>query len=231
MAGRALSARALRAAAPALIAAAAAHVVWIGIRVAGARSPAALPLALAPLPILAVGLWRRSPMALLVFLPLAWALPAYLPVPGDEQRLFEVGPGLAAVSTLVAYCVAALMYLRRADAPPAERAGPTWRALDEAPVPTGLGRARARLAAWTIAAPAILFLAAGGGASALRSAFGRLAGMAAAGLCALGLLLGLAVATDLLRGRGPRPGRPARAGLALVVLCGVALAALGAGLM
>ncbi len=152
-------------------------------------------------------LWRRSsalaPVALLAALPTVWALAAV----GRGSPPSSSAGALVALGAALAWLVAAARLLR----PPRSRVGVEWvrqgqadsEAADPTPWVAGLlvGGAAAGVALW----PAIPRAAAAG--------FPAEAGRVTVALALLSLLVGLALATDLARGRRPAHRRPGRARL------------------
>lgn len=170
---------------------------------------------------LVVGLWRASAPALLGGVPLGWALPAY----GLSSDAFDAIGGAVALAVLLAYAVVALVWLRAAQRTLADRAAPSWAALDEVhrlierdPLPW-LGGA-------LIAAPALGVALWPPIGEALAVGFPGRTGLAGALIALLGTLVALAMVTDLTRRRPPRRGERERAVL-LAVVAGLALALWG----
>ncbi|MCB9547746.1 MAG: hypothetical protein H6706_18115 [Myxococcales bacterium] len=174
---------------------------------------------LAPL-LLVYGLVRQSPWALLVGVPLGWALPAH----GLPDGAFSGSVGLVALLAVAAYIPTALAWLRPRDAALAEV---PWTALDDEPA-----RAPLRPLPWV--AGAVVTLPAVG--VALWPEVGRQVAVGHAGvvgqshvaLTLMVLLVGLALATDLARGRPAMVGNRRRVPVlaiisALTILGGVLL--------
>jgi hypothetical protein len=204
------------------LAMAAAHGAWsISRLVRIADAPMHLALALVPPVLWALGLYARSPVVLLVFVPVSWAAPAYL----ADEAAFTLASGLAAVWTLIVYAATSLAWLV-ADGP-RTNAVVAWTSLAE-PTPAAprhVGR-DGWLVAALIAGPALGFLSMPGVEAVLQRGFGPLAGLVGAGLCVLGTLLGLALATDVWRGRPPRTPSRRRAFRNLIAAVGAGLTAL-----
>ncbi len=186
-------------------AAVAAHVALVIDPLARAeRAPPSLAWILAAVGpgLLTLGLARRSPWALLLGVPLGWALPSYVVVP----RLQVEAGNAVALLAIGAYLATALQWLR---------AGPSstavaWRALN--------GRApRPRLdpqpwlAAAVVAGPAVGVALWPPIAYEAAAGFPSQPGRALVGLGLLGTLVGLAMATDLARNRPPLRGDRRRA--------------------
>ena len=207
----------------------AAHAAFIVARLV--RAPVGglgLALSLFPMIVWGLGMFRRSPGVLLVLVPLAWAMPAYI----EDPRAFAAGPGLTCAITLLAYAIAVLSWLRgsHVDAVP-----PDWESLPPdketaADVPFAASPGVPWVAAALIVGPGAAFLTFGAPESTLRQGFGGLAGLVGAGLCVLGTLLGAAMATDLHRPRFARLGRRRRVASAAVVLVALLVAWAGLGL-
>lgn len=178
-------------------------------------------LMLGPLSLLALGLWRRSAAALLVGVPLGWALSAfYLPF-GAWQGL----SGAAALGAAAIYLFAAVWWCRAASEPQGPEGGAEveWRRLER-----GRGGVEIKpwLGAWLIGGPAVGALLWPECLSGVYTGFPRAPGLAQVGLTLLATLIGLAIASDLLR-RRPRPvGRRGRAAL-LAAIGGLCLAGYG----
>lgn len=159
---------------------------------------AVLPLALIH------GLARTSPWALLVGVPVGWALPAF----GLPDGAFNGAAGAVALVAVIAYVPTALAYLRerRASAAHVE-----WTALDDTPkvdrrpsfTPWLAGALVLGPAAGAALSPTVVQRVAGG--------FPDMMGRAHVALTLVALLVGLALATDLARGRSAMPGDPRRA--------------------
>ncbi len=186
-------------------AAIAAHVALVVDPLARAeRAPPSLAWALAAVGpgLLTLGLARRSAWALLLGVPLGWALPSYVVVP----RLQVEAGNAVALLAVGAYLATALQWLRTGAAPtPAD-----WRSLD--------GRApRPRLdpqpwlAAAVVAGPALGVALWPPIAYEAAAGFPTQPGRALVGLGLLGTLVGLAMATDLARNRPPLRGDGRRA--------------------
>ena len=155
---------------------------------------------------------RRSRVALLACVPLGWALPAYVRPP----TLFSVPASAVALLAALTYVVLALSWLRGS----ALRRQMEWQALE--------GRRRVPpdttplVAGIVVAGPAVgaaLWSTLGYSAAV---GFPGHAGRVVVGLGLLGTLVGLAIGTDLARGRGPLRGSRGRA---------IVLATLSAGLL
>ena len=210
------------------VAALAAHSAWVLAHLALAGAPrAAWPIALVPVFLWSVGMLRRSAATLLAGVPLTWALLAYL----DDPRRFSVDAGLTAVATLVAYLVAAALFLAAGERVAETQATVAWHPMEgsarrvERPI---VDQALPFLAGALVLGPGLGVLLAPGLEANLRQGFGPLAGLVGAGLVVLGTLLGLAFATDVHRQRPPRvpaPRRALRLGLAAAVVGVVALLA------
>lgn len=186
-------------------AAVAAHVALVVDPLARAeRAPPSLAWMLAAVGpgLLTLGLARRSPWALLLGVPLGWALPSYVVVP----RLQVEAGNAVALLAIGAYLATALQWLRVG---PAATAVP-WRALNG-------GAARPRpdpqpwLAAAVVAGPAVGVALWPPVAYEAAAGFPSQPGRALVGLGLLGTLVGLAMATDLARNRPPLRGDRRRA--------------------
>ncbi|MEZ4475080.1 MAG: hypothetical protein R3F60_30675 [bacterium] len=173
---------------------------------------------LAPV-LLIYGLVRQSPWALLVGVPVAWALPAH----GLPDGALGGSVGMVALLAVAAYVPTALAWLRPRDPGLADIA---WTALDDEAV-----RAPVRPLPWV--AGAIVALPAAGVALwpdvARQVAVGHagVVGQSHVALTLMVLLVGLALATDLARGRPAMAGSRSRA----LVLAAVGLATLLGGLL
>lgn len=183
------------------LAMAAAHAAWSLSRLVDLDgSSLHFGLALVPPVLWILGVYARSLVVLLVFVPLAWAAPAYLP---DEPAFSSVS-GAAAVWTLVVYAAMALGW---SSPESGARATSVQWTPSKGAHPGSTAGAAAR-DAWLVAAlvvgPAIGFLLTPDLEALLTRSFGPLGGLAGAGLCVLGTLLGLALATDVWRARPPR---------------------------
>lgn len=169
------------------------------------------------------GVWRGRPLALLAAVPVGWALPAYA-LPAEA---FAGAAGPVALATGAVYAIVALAWLR-SDRRPASRPTPadedaavSWSATEEHPIARrfdalpGVGGA-------LVAAPAVgvvLFTPIG---DALAVGFPGRGGTAGVALALLGTLVGLAMVTDLARGRPPARGERGR--VVLLTGCVVFLA-------
>jgi hypothetical protein len=186
------------------VAALAAHSAWVLAHLALAGAPrAAWPIALVPVLLWSVGMLRRSAATLLAGVPVSWALLAYL----DDPRRFSGATGATEVATLVAYLVAAALYLTAGERVAQTPATVAWHPLDDAPErsPRPLTeQALPWLAGALVVGPGLGLLLAPGLEANLRQGFGPLAGLVGAGLVVLGTLLGLAFATDVHRQRPAR---------------------------
>lgn len=169
---------------------------------------AILPLALI------YGLVRQSIWALLVGVPVGWALPSF----GLPDGAFNGAIGLVALVAVSAYIPTALGYLRPRLAQPA---AVEWTALDAASTidrrPPFMPWLAAALvvgpAAGAVLWPSVIHNAAVG--------FPHTLGQAHVALTLVALLVGLALATDLARGRAPLTGsaRRARTLAVITALC------------
>ncbi len=206
-----------------LAAGGAAHVALVVAPALGLRAPPTTAWWLSALvgpSLLALGMLRRSRAALLVGVPASWALPAHgLPPAAPDAALAAVG--LAAVA---AYVTAACWFLAPRPAPRSVE----WTSLD------GVAARPARdplpwVAGLLVAGPAVGAACWPPLAEAAGRGFPALPGLALVGLALVGTLVGLAIATDLFRGRAPLPGSRARLGVlaAMVVVLAGLLAALG----
>lgn len=160
-----------------------------------------------------LGLLRVSAPLLLVGAPLGWAIPGYwLPVSAFE------GAGLA-LGVVAVYLIVCLWWLRAMRRAEAERAEPAWSALitDDAPGPRAGRDPLPWIAALLVAGPAVGVGAWPPLARALDGGFPGRTGQAGALLALVGTLIGLAMVTDLARGRHPTPGSRQRALLLGVV--------------
>lgn len=182
--------------------------------------------ALAPAPLALIwGLWRASAPALLLALPFGWVLPAYwLP-----QGAFDGATGAVAVGVAAIWLVVALWWLRAARRADAERAAPAWEALDHGPIRAVERDPTPWVGGVLVAAPALGVALWPPVGVALDAGFPGRVGPAGALLALVGTVIGLAIATDLARGRRPRRGSKERAALlALIVALALALyAAIG----
>jgi len=203
------------------LATAAAHGAWSVSRLASVPDePIHVMLLLVPLVLWGLGVYARSLVVLLVFVPVTWAGSAYLP----DVPPFSPGGGLAAVWTLLVYAATTLAWSSGHAGTPSTPI--QWTPV--APVGVGSATTAAGRDGWLVAAltvgPALGFLLTPGIDARLTRSFGPLGGLAAAGLCVLGTLLGLALATDVWRARPPRaPSR--RRAVRHAVALGVAGAA------
>lgn len=150
------------------------------------------------------GLWRQSAWALLVGVPVGWAMPAF----GLPDGAFNGPTGVVALLAVLAYVPTALGYLRERRVAAAQV---EWTALDATPL---IDR-RPSFTPWLAA---ILVVAPAAGAALWPSVIQRVAGgfptmmgRAHVALTLVALLVGLALATDLARGRAPLPGNARRA--------------------
>jgi hypothetical protein len=157
-----------------------------------------LPLALI------YGLWRHSAWALLVGVPVGWSMPAF----GLPDGAFNGTAGIVALLAVLAYIPTALGYLRERRVAAAQV---EWTALDATPVVD-------RRPSFTPWLAAILVVGPAAGAALWPSVIHRVAGgfptmmgRAHVALTLVALLVGLALATDLSRGRPPLPGNRRRA--------------------
>jgi len=159
-----------------------------------------------------LGILRVSPPLLLVGAPLGWAIPGYwLPVGAFEAAAVPLG-------VMAVYLIVALWWLRAMRRAEAERANLAWSALDR-----GAGARQTRdplpwVAALLVAAPALGVASWPPLALALDGGFPGRTGQAGALLALVGTLVGLAMATDLARGRTAAPGSKERALLLGLVL-------------
>jgi hypothetical protein len=153
---------------------------------------------------LAYGLLRRSGPALLVGVPAGWVLPAHwLPAAAPDPAL-----AVAALGVVACYVPAACWW-----AGPLPVARPVeWAALDGAavpptrdPVPWVAGLLVAGPAAGVACWPPL--------AEAATRGFPSLPGLALVGCALVGTLVGLAMVTDLFRGRAAVRGSRRRAGV------------------
>ena len=158
------------------VAALAAHSAWALAHLALAGAPrAAWPIALVPVLLWSVGMLRRSAATLLAGVPVSWALLAYL----DDPRRFSVATGLTDVATLVAYLVAAALYLTSGERVAETPATVAWHPLDDAPArsPRPLTEAALPwLAGALVLGPGLGLLLSPGLEANLRQGFGPLAG-------------------------------------------------------
>ncbi|MGK0360398.1 MAG: hypothetical protein ACI9U2_002711 [Bradymonadia bacterium] len=150
------------------------------------------------------GLVRTSPWALLVGVPVGWALPAF----GLPDGAFNGAAGAVALVAVIAYIPTALGYLRERRVAAAQV---EWTALDDTP---GAQR-RTGLTPW-LAALLVFGPAAGAALSPtvvqrVAGGFPNMMGRAHVALTLVALLVGLALATDLARGRTAMPGDARRA--------------------
>lgn len=200
----------------------AAQVAWVVSRLAlGRAETPVLVLAAAPVLLWTAGMVLRSGVLLLVAVPIAWTLPAYL----DDTPPPGTGFGVAQVVTLLTYAVAAVAWLAALERVAETPRAPAWEPnARETHPPQAAGTGPAWLIAALIVGPALGFLLTPGLEATLRQSFGALAGLAGAGLCVLATLLGLALATDVHRERPPRTGSRRRVVRAAVVLAGLGVA-------
>jgi len=200
-----------------LLATAAAHGAWSVARLASVSNlPMHVALLLVPLVLWGLGMYARSLVVLLVFVPVTWALSVFLP----DARPFSPAGGLAAVWTLLVYAATTLAWSSGHGAAPSTPV--QWM-----PVASrGSGRAvtAAGRDGWLVAAltvgPPLGFVLTPDLDGRMARSFGPLGGLVSAGLCVLGILLGLALATDVWRARPPRApsrGRAVRHAFALGV--------------
>lgn len=152
-----------------------------------------------------LGLIRASGPLLLIGAPLGWAVPGYwLPVGAFDAAAVPL-------AVVAVYLVVTLWWLRAMRRAEAERATPAWSALeaggdgriDRDPLPW--------LAAVLVATPALGVAIWPPLARALDVGFPGRTGQAGALLALVGTLVGLAMATDLARGRPPTRGSKERA--------------------
>ncbi len=158
--------------------------------------------------VLLLGLWGKSAVALLVGVPGIWATTGFVVSDGAAPRqLAWVG----AIATGV-YLGAALRWLRGA---------PERRALDwtkRAPAQGAAGfDSMPFVGAALVAGPALGVVLWPAIPRAAAAGFPGHAGQVTVGLALLGTLVGLALATDLARGRAPLIGSPSRARVYAVV--------------
>lgn len=208
------------------VAALAAHSAWVLAHLALAGAPrAAWPVALVPVLLWSVGMLRRSGATLLAGVPVSWALLAYL----DDPRRFSIATGLTDVATLIAYLVAASLYLTSGERVAETPATVAWHPLEDVPERSPRPVSEAALpwlAGALVLGPGLGLLLFPGLEPNLRQGFGPLAGLVGAGLVVFGTLLGLAFATDVHRqrpARRPDPRRALRLAAAAMVVAVVAL--------
>jgi hypothetical protein len=206
-----------------LAAGGAAHAALVVAPALALRSPPAtgwwLSVLVGPA-LLGLGLLRRNRAALLVGVPAGWALPAHgLPPAAPEPALALVG--LAAVA---AYVPAACWFLAPRPVPNAIE----WTSLDGAAAPAARDPVP-WVAGLVVAGPAVGAACWPALAEASGRGFPALPGLALVGIAFVGTLVGLAIATDLFRGRAPLPGSRARLGVlgVLATLLAGLLAAIG----
>lgn len=175
-------------------------------------------LLVAPLALLALGVWRRSIAALLLGVPLGWSLSAFhLP-----QGAWTLSGSAVALAGAMAYLVAALLWCRRGGAG-AEELALTWQNADDA---SSLGSARPWLGGWLVAGPVLGAALWPGCLEGAYQGFPQAPGIAQVGLVLLGLLVGLAIGSDLLRPRPAPTGRRRRA-VMLAMVGGLCLTGYG----
>lgn len=163
------------------------------------------------------GLLRQSSQALLVGVPVGWALPAF----GLPDGAFNGAVGVVALIAVAAYVPTALGYLRprRLTAAKVE-----WTALDTASVVDRRPSFMPWLAAALVIGPAAGAALWPSVAQRIAGGFPTLLGRAHVALSLIALLVGLALATDLARGRPPMRGNARRARtLALITAACVGL--------
>ncbi len=152
-----------------------------------------------------LGILRASAPLLLVGAPLGWTIPGYwLPVGAFEAALVPLG-------VIAVYLVVALWWLRAVRRAEAERATLPWAALETADHSRTTRDPLPWVAALLVAAPALGVAIWPPLARSLDGGFPGRTGQAGAFLALLGTLIGLAMATDLARGRVPAPGSKERA--------------------
>jgi len=189
-----------------LAAAVAGQLAWVAAPLARGEVGAWWLHVLAPAALL-TGLSRRSPGLLLVGVPMGWACAAYA-VPGGG---FSGGLSVVAAATALAWFVAALRWLRGTSV----RETMDWTARDEA---TSAGRDPLPwVAACLVGGPALGVVLWPAIPRAAAAGFPGHAGHVTVALALLATLVGLALATDLSRGRYAMSGSPRRAGALAVV--------------
>jgi len=161
---------------------------------------------------------RPTPIAALIGFPLALALPSH--TLGDATAGWVV----AWLATLAAWLVVSTAALRRGvtTAGRVEVGVHDWVPISD-PIPTPKRLGRAALAGALVFGPALAPFVDDGVAARAQSSFPGLGGLATVGATLLAVLVGLALASDLLKGRSPRRGRRRRA----VVLAAVSFACVG----
>ncbi len=194
-------------------AAVAGQLAWVAAPMARGDVDAFWLHLLAPA-LLAVGLLRRSQVALLVGVPLGWAAGAYVLPSGA----FAQGLPIVAAAATFAYFVTALRWLRGTP----ERHTVEWTADDAAeratrdPMPW--------VAACLVGGPALGVVLWPAIPRAAAAGFPGQSGRVTVALALLATLVGLALATDLARGRPALVGDAGRArwlGLVAVVSLGL----------
>ncbi len=167
---------------------------------------------------LAAGLATRRPFLVLAVPPTLWAMSAYFGAPAT----LSPAAGAVAVGAVAAFVVASLRALHRPQ--PAEVEWSLLEASEERAAPRDV---MPLVAGLLVAMPAVGVLCWAEVPRAAAIGFPGHAGRVSVGLVLLGTLVGLALATDLTRGREPLRGSLKRA----TVLALVALAAAGAWLL
>ncbi len=154
-----------------------------------------------------LGILRASGPLLLVGAPLGWAVPGYwLPT-----AAFEGAAGAVAIGVMAVWLVVTSWWLRATRRADAERAAMRWSALESGHVSEAERDPLPWIGALLVAAPALGIALWPPVARALDGGFPGRTGQAGALLALVGTLVGLAMATDLARGRRPRRGSTERA--------------------
>lgn len=154
-----------------------------------------------------LGILRASGPLLLVGAPLGWAVPGYwLPA-----TAFEGPTGAVALGVMAAWLIVSLWWLRAVRRADAERVAVDWSALESGHAGETERDPLPWIGALLVAAPALGVALWPPVARALDGGFPGRTGQAGALLALLGTLIGLAIATDLARGRAPRRGSTERA--------------------
>ena len=184
-----------------IAAAVAGQLAWVGAPLARVEV-GAWWLHLPAAALLALGLARRSPLVLLVGVPLAWATAAF----GLPHGAFSTQLAWVATAASLAYFVAALRWLR--VAPEAQTV--EWTATEAGASP-GARDPLPWVGACLMGGPALGVLLWPAIPRAAAAGFPGHAGRVTVALALLATLIGLALATDLARGRVALEGDRGRA--------------------
>ena len=169
----------------------------------------------AVLPIVLIyGIARTSPWALLVGVPIGWSLPAF----GLPDGAFNGAAGAVALVAVLAYIPTALGYLRERRLTAAQI---EWTALDDTPRADRRPSFTPWLAALLVLGPAAGVALSPTVVQRVAGGFPNMMGRAHVALTIVALLVGLALATDLARGRAAMTGDARRARLLAIagLLC------------